>query len=1216
MASEKPKHLPLVYNPLLNCIFNNPHHSKSALKATIRELCRSHNDYAILVPPAYILQECYDHSSQKLSEICFTSEDFVKSHIIKTSAPLSTSSAPVTKVQSVLYSTMNGKQVLIKNGMVFTGRGSKRSMKLRILNVNYFISFCDYFPKSSKFLLIYIEDSLFGHKPMVEGPPATPVDEPKILPLKKESAITFEELLRNFPVLSRAMSDKFYILFHHNNRRFQRLRTRQRMSLQEIRNEFTALVDEAFSIIQNCVNAETVDGERTYNLLNSIVTQHKNVDLNSLVHEYVELNIYNKVWSQLLFQYQNYEVDDGLYEDDKPELILTPNLYRDLSCLSLNHLDIPVDEPWNLNVLYRRVSDAIEQFSQLANSTVANQKQKVLLIKNAVNILTTGSPAGGNSSPDLVVDADTLIGLLIMVVVHSKVPNLEAHLYYIRHFGASSTCKSDNTASAEIESGYLNYILSNIDAVIYHLSSSNKLESGSHLKEMISFSAQNYELWYSISMQKMDTLQRVLDHTEDNYGNTDLPTNHCIRSKNIHGESFFVFAIKAKSPGIFRMLLTRTAAWISLEDILFDVNTSTGQNLLMLALQEEVPEIVEDILDVLFANTSKRELELYLNSRDNNGRTVGHYLSHDLDAMDRVGHLIDWESKDVSGVTPLFSFCRCYDHSQYELLIKKAFECVYNQSSGPFTFENHIDKNGNTLLHVLSKGIPESQLLSRALIDINQVNDKLFFPTAIYVRFSRLDNLICLLKDSRLFFDWEDSKNFYNILDYCSFSASKAANETNQAFKSIQKVVVEEYFKHNFPLRNNIDLGVLNCRYDKSNDDWIVNVALHTKKKSDSGKSHYSTKYVTMDCLRQFVQIQKFSNPLGFDISPDEFWVNFPPGKQVIPFCSKFRANRVLEHLSTYFSSMNFVSDASKTTFLRNFSRCCQSDSTSVLDLMKEVSSRQEAERLALGKVQLSVQNIQEIEYFVAFSREDLVKFQKSIAKLNKLVSIGGVKQGDVRFVIDRFLQSLFFVQQRQLQAETEGRRLDSTYYAFQSYIQRLESGVRELLASCDKVSQKLDQWKQMYHKIVDINVELRRFEDQIVTHPSGDGDVDEHQTISRRNTLSVEDLPSQVEETSSPFFNFGFIETKNSRYKKLLYSKSQSVQELMDLNVRIKLDHEAIAAAISQFLTFRSGLMTFAIKQFTRTNLRVLRHRHYELSKTLADLHSKKASPWNFIQS
>lgn len=1163
MANGKPKHLPLLYNPFLNAIFNNPLHLKSPVKSTIQELSLNHNDYTILVPPAHILQDGADTNGHKLIELCYNSDEFVKSHIIKTSSAFSTTVAPITKVQLIIYNTMNGKQVLLKNGMVFTGKGFRRSVKVLILQVAHFVSFSDYFPLGSRFLVLYIDDSLYGHQLSMAVP--TPI-APEVLPAKRtNTTVTFEELLRNFPILSRAMSDKFYTLFHHNNRQFQRLRSRQKVPLSEVKSEFTAMVDEAFKIVQDCVNADTVEGERTYKLLHTIVSQHTLVDLNKLVHEYVELNVYDKVWLLLVFQYQ---------DDQEPKVTLTPLLYKDLSCLSLNQLDIPVEDPWELNILHRRVADAITQFSKLSDLGVVNQRHKAELLREAVEILTKGL----GEECDIVIDADTLIGLLIMVVVHSKVPNLEAHVYYIRNFGVSHEASVD-----EKEDGFFNYILSNIDAVIYHLSGNGE----SHLQDMSAASAQNYEFWYAIQKQDLKALNDLLDAVDEKYASEPLPKHHFLRSRNIHGESCFSFAIRTKNPTVFETLLHRTEEWILIEELLFDKNTTTDQTILMVALLSENKDVTKELLEVILSSATVEEQIAYFNLPDKSGRTAGHYLSHDLDVMDAIGHLIDMTVKDLNSQTPLFSLCRCYDHSDYRSLVQKSFACALQHVTGPLTFEDHIDKAGNTLLHVLARGIPESGLLTdRALIDVNQFNGKNLSPLAIFIRYNRLENIQCLFNDNRLIFDSEEPKNFYNVLDYYSFSASKAAHGSNESFPDIERAVVLRYFKQNFPILDSVNLGVLNARYDNSIGDWIVNTVF---VQPDS----VSTKYISMSKLRQFTKIQKLVYPLGFGLDNDTFWMNFPSGKQTVPTYSKFRANRMLEYITLMFLAMNYHSVSSRAMFLRNFGRCCKEDSNLTFDLMKEISSIQEHAKGRMGEVKLTQQKIQEIEYFLDFSQSDLVKFQGHVMKLRKLISVGGMKQCDLKSVTDQLLQSLKLIKA----GLKEFLRLDSTYLKLEPYILWLEEAVIELLKNVTKVKDKLRRWKGVYEKIREINAELHHFEGQVVHHPHNE----ESESLSRRSTTSLDALPVEDDaDKNGSFFSFGLIENKKSRYRKLLLLKAEQVKKVMELNVDIKMDHEAIAAEISQFLTFRSGFTRLSIRIFTEAHLVLLRHRSYELSRML----------------
>lgn len=1204
MASTKQKHLPLLYNPLLNSIFNNPLHAKSAIKSTILELSRAHNDYAILVPPSHILQQYQDDSSQKLVDLCYNNDDFVKSHIIKISVAFSATTAPVSKVQLIIYNAMNGKQVLIKNRMAFTGKGFKKSMKISIVDVGHFISFCDYFPKGSRFLLLYIEDTLFGHKQTV--PTAQLVDSPP--PQKQQKLtdydVTFERILRTFPLLAQAMSEQFYSLFHHNNRKFHRLRTRQQMPLAYVTEDFTGIVTEAFAIVQNCVNADTNTGERAYNLVQAIMKEYPTLDFNRLIYEYVELNMYDTVWLQLVFQYQHSQKNGA----EEPRLILTPDLYMDLSCLSLNQLEIPVEEPWTINVLCKRVSDAIETFSRLSDSSICNQRLKVKILTDTINILTDGSDSEHSvSGQDITIDADILIGLLIMVIVHSKINNLEAHLYYIRQYGVANFLLKDSGGD-----GFLNYILSNIDAVIFLLSGSG--DQNRHLEEMSQQSARNYELWYAIQKENVSFVDEILSLVEVEFGGKALPKNHFLRSRNINGESCFTFAIRTRNSELFSLLLNGTEEWILFEDLIFDRNTTTNQNLLMIALQEEAHEMVMEIIQFITECATREEQVLYYNQQDFSGRTVGHYIQHDINALEAIGNLIDWKIKDHNSHTPLFSICRCYDHPNYRVLIQKAFACVMNKHHGLVTFDDHTDKSGNTLLHVIARGIPESGILSerKCLVDVNNFNKKLISPVGIFIRYNRLENLLCLFEDNRLIFTLEDPKSFYNLMDYYSFSVSRSQNGKLDSLLKIRQAVASKYFSHNFSATSEIQLGAMNSRYDGNLKDWIVNIVFkstgHPSETSVAKfmkdvleNSSIGTRYVPMNQLRQFIKIQKVTAPLSFSVSPETFWVNYPNGSSTIPFCSKFRMNRILEHLTLFFLSLSFHSKSSRGLFLQSFLQSCGKDPELILDVMKEFSQRQELEKASVGEVKLPVLRIEEIEYFLSYTEADLTKYQSQISKLNKLVSIGGVKQSDIRAIFDRFLSELPEISSSEIELSRDARMIDSTYHTLQRYVLWIELCVSELLKNCGILESKLQRWRQTYSKIKEINAEIHRFEDQIVSHDTENrGSGHEHNgIISRRSTLSLDAIPLEDDEHTSTSF-FGLIDSKKSRYKKLLYFKAGEVKKVMDLNVEIKLDHETIAAEISHFLAFRSGFIKFAIKQFTRSALVLLRQRHYELTKTL----------------
>lgn len=967
------------------------------------------------------------------------------------------------------------------------------------------------------------------------------------------------------------------------------------------------MVDDAFRIVQDCVNDDSADGEKIYALLQNVTSLYPQIDLNRMLYEYVELNVYDRLWLQLVFQ-----MAQQTGNSEKSLDLLTPAIYRDLSCLSLTQLDLPVDEPWHMNELHARVAKAISVFYQLSDPGVTNRRRKLQIIKDTMDILTDGYTASENADgtrniSEIVIDADTLVGLLVMVVVHSKLPNLKAHLYYVSNFGYDNQLFLGGSSSTEDDTGYYNYILSNLDAVIYHLSgegysSDNELEMPTHLLEMSNFSAQNYEVWYTIQKGDVAGLSLILDSTDQEYGNQELPKNHFLRSKNIHGESCFNFAIRSRSAEVAKLLFERTAKWFLIEDHLFDKNTTTDQTLLMVALLKEVPETTKLLHDMFVSSATLEERLLYYSLKDKNGLTVGHYLNFDIGIMKEIGPLIDWTVKDIYSHTPLYSICRCYDHADYISLVKTAFECVFKRYTGRLTLEEHTDPSGSTLMHVLAKGISQTNILNeeKALVDLNQFNNKLLTPLAVYIRYGRTDNLRTIFQDKRFIFETEDPKNFYNILDYYGFSAAKASNGSNANFVETEKIIVDKYFEVNFPKDGDFKIGVLNARYDGNSADWLVNVV----RRDDEGS--FKTSYVPLNKVRQFTKLQKMAFPQGFGPDPSLFWQNFPSDITTIPACTKFRSNRLLECLTMNFMATNLLSTFLREKFKKNFTLFfIEETNTLTLEMMKDISRAQEKAKARYAGTKITPQMADEIWFFLDYSMKDLLAFKAQVVKLRRLSSMGGYKQSDMRSVMDEFLHKVK-PKDTQKMAQEEFRAIDSPYLKILDYFFWLECSVTELLKSCNRLKEKLDTWNGIYRLIKAINGEIHRFESQVVPHHTGEenepNDLQPDQDgspMSRRSTTSLETIPASEEEETF-FFNFGLIENKKSRYKKMVTLKAEEVKKVMALNAEIKMDHELIASEISQFMSFRSGFVSIAIKHFTQFTVHSLRHRQLELEKLL----------------
>ncbi|KAI3403664.2 hypothetical protein KGF56_003591 [Candida oxycetoniae] len=1080
-SSSSSSHLPVLYNPLLNCIFNNPNHTKSPFKNVIEELKLKHNQYTIVVPSAHILNEFHDpatdNSTSKtlLRDLCYNNEEFIKAHLIKTGTPVSSTITPISKEQSVIYNTMNNKQVLIKNRMIYTGKGFKRSLKLKIASISYFKSFCDYFPKGCQFMIIYIESSLIGGLP--PPPPIRRISPP--LPESNGSirsntssshdldSITFEKLLRGFPLLSKAVSDKFYQLFHHNNYQFHQLRMHSRKKLKNIKIEFQKILDEAFNIISDSVKEENPNSEQTYNLINHIVSMYPGIDLNKLVHEYVELNLYDVLWSQLIFQY-NYPNDDK--ESYDPEAIknLTASDYDKLSCLSLNQLDVPVSEPWHMNELHERIYLAVQEFKKLSDSSVLNSTSKTAVVYKTIEILSQST-----KSSKLIIDADTLMALLIMTVAHSRVDNLEAHIYYIKNFSSSDRAND----------GQFNYIMSNLDAVLCHLSDRKTVNGFVQLAQS---SQLNYDLWSTIFDEDVDKSRKIIESVQEKYTDKELPESHYLRSKNISCESALNFAIKAKNFKVYDLLMNSDPQWFSIDDILFDMNVMNNQNLLMYGLIEETDErIVDDLINIITNNATVAEQIAYYNMRDKYGRAVGHYLFHNHKLISKIGHLIDWELKDNNSHTPLFSLCRCYDHPNYTEIVKTGFDVVYAKyGKKGIDFDKHVDKSGNSLLHVILKGIPETRILSNTenLININILNLKNLTPLMLYVKYNRLENLQNILLDDRLEFMYEENKTCYNVFDYLSFSMAKSLN--SEKLKSIENLLVDYYLTNYFPSPNatgsgsgsgsgtgNAADGALlfaqNGKYDSNSRDWLIQFK--------NSKGNVGVKSVTL--LKQLMYLNKLKRPFSTFLENDIFWRNYSTNYSTSPMFHKFRVNKLINRFNIMLQSIVFQENIDGKSFFKAFISGDGMD-TSILESKQKIMARFESEKESLGVVKLKRNHIQEMEFFLNFTQDEIKKWAQVVGKMTKLVLIGEQKQLDLKNVEDvthsRLNEKAFFSKNFDISEYTPQ---SGSFGHFGDYMLWIEQVGFELLKNINKISTDVNLWKELYHNICHVNQELKSME-------------------------------------------------------------------------------------------------------------------------------------------
>jgi small subunit ribosomal protein S11 len=216
------------------------------------------------------------------------------------------------------------------------------------------------------------------------------------------------------------------------------------------------------------------------------------------------------------------------------------------------------------------------------------------------------------------------------------------------------------------------------------------------------------------------------------------------------GDSIPMMAVEGRQPEALRYLLT-LEEYFPLEEILQDTNAN-GTTLLNAAVQLAHNEIVEILLDFLFAKTDANVVAFYLTKSDVHGRTVAHYLFSTPSLLARLGNIVPWRLRDKHGQTPLFALCRSYDHPEYKSMVQAALTAA-QQSQGdnkPLQLDDHVDAKGNTLLHIVGDPEITRRILQESDCDPNATNDKRFTPLMMASKYGRVDQVRILFLDPRV----------------------------------------------------------------------------------------------------------------------------------------------------------------------------------------------------------------------------------------------------------------------------------------------------------------------------------------------------------------------------------------------------------------------------------------------------------------------------------
>ncbi|VVT57886.1 uncharacterized protein SAPINGB_P005929 [Magnusiomyces paraingens] len=749
-------------NLFLHTLFFNPEPTPIVRK--LRTYFQDPGRFArnVIVVPPLILEWAVDSDShQPFTDIIATNEDFIASHVLI----IPPDSKSTDRSRRLL--TFNNKTIFSFKGFLQTNAGFKIHFNSKVLNEYIITPSSPYLPADSQFVVYEVAYPLVGRPTF---PSLSSID----LTLTPSQQEQFDLQLIPPPEYFGVDLDK--IKGDLKTRRDYKLLpivytkdiSKADLELLQIINTFSI---DAVSSTQNLVNLYNTTIEESMKAFSSVGSSTLNKiinetglssqDIGQMVGEYVETQLHQQFWEKTT---QLHQKKDAVIAD----------LCWEMKDISVEQLDIPVSDMTVLFDLDDLVTQAVKLFSSLTSVSSVAEKEKVLL--SVVQILSNGTPDRAiTAEKDLhhvtkcsvhynmelshnhklknSMSADTFVSLMIMVIVRSEMVNIHSLLFYIRKFSFN-----------EVEMGHLGYALSTLEAAAYHISNhGKKIAKLSHLNKRF------FECLPSPSQTK--EFIETLRHNKPKYWKSVIRS----RSHNNLTALTTVLQELAKNGTFVDEILEFLNYLFDLQDDngdeVFDIGfvigdrDSQGSSLFLLALDTEDADVIFSVLGKIDP-LNDCEMAQYFARVNNMKRSVGHYIFHAHWLIPEIGHLVDWEQRDLAGQSPLFALCRCYDHPNYSDLVEfslKAWE-KSPKSQKPLNLMAHQDLKDNTLLHIVKSPEAVKHLLKYESIDVNWPNEAGFSPLMVYSKFSRLEALQVLLQDERVN-KLQESANGTNALE-------------------------------------------------------------------------------------------------------------------------------------------------------------------------------------------------------------------------------------------------------------------------------------------------------------------------------------------------------------------------------------------------------------------------------------------------------------------
>jgi len=401
--------------------------------------------------------------------------------------------------------------------------GTDWPIGFRSLNQAQLLNDTLFYPDTSEpqqWLIYYISKPLIGSLEPVPTVPALLRDrtntEPPITrtsgPRKKDIK-SFNELLMLFPMIARQMQPGLEKLFQEFEISFQKFKPLPLPppSPRSIASGHSSSKNSIRSPANGDVYKQAADESEIRRSLESAIMSavdlFQRVDQSQLNLLATSTELTGPAVDRLIERYVTEQLHDSILfprvcatksiEDEELEQKIL-----DMESVDLTQVGIPVLDHQGTKSLVQRLNRGIKSFEKIGNSK-SPQAMVQHLLETAQTLTRMEAsdtqdqeeptpPSNSEKSTVVTMNADMLVSLLLIVVIRAKVPNLHASLSYMRNF----------MFSEDVEQGETGYVLSTLEAVLFHIAQDHALSAASRSNE---------NLWRSVRQGDLESVKKLLE---------------------------------------------------------------------------------------------------------------------------------------------------------------------------------------------------------------------------------------------------------------------------------------------------------------------------------------------------------------------------------------------------------------------------------------------------------------------------------------------------------------------------------------------------------------------------------------------------------------------------------------------------------------------------------------------------------------------------------